>query len=199
MAKYSINLLQAELLPKVALMTLPRVVGVWGAFLVFMTLWSLLVHYQSEQLSTQNSQLTILKASQTKQLTQLENQIKNNTASSAKQEKLATLQYILANKKRLHQELTDPTHPSVVGFASAMTELSDLHHKDISLAHVNINSQDMTFSGLAKKPEIVPAWLAKFEGSKFLSGKTFINFDLQENEQQLIQFTVSSKPSAGEQ
>jgi hypothetical protein len=43
----------------------------------------------------------------------------------------------------------------------------------------------------------VPAWLAKFERSKFLSGKSFINFSLNENAQKLTEFVVSSKPNAG--
>jgi hypothetical protein len=78
-----------------------------------------------------------------------------------------------------------------------MTELSMMHHKDISLQHVNITYQDLTFSGVARTPEAVPAWLAKFETSKFLSGKSFINFSLNENEEKLTAFLVSSKVNAG--
>jgi hypothetical protein len=85
----------------------------------------------------------------------------------------------------------------VAGFASSMTELSLMHHKDISLQHVNITYQDLTFSGVARTPEAVPAWLAKFETSKFLSGKSFINFSLNENEQKLTEFLVSSKSKTG--
>ena len=51
----------------------------------------------------------------------------------------------------------------------------------------------MVFSGLTKNPQSVPAWLAGFENSTFLSGKRFINFVMQENEDQVIEFTVSSK------
>ena len=78
-----------------------------------------------------------------------------------------------------------------------MTELSSMHHKDISLEHVNITSLDLTFAGVARSPESVPAWLAKFEHSHFLSGKSFINFTLNENEQKLTEFVVSSKTDTG--
>jgi len=38
----------------------------------------------------------------------------------------------------------------------------------------------------------VPAWLAGFENSTFLSGKRFVNFVMKENEKSEIEFTVSS-------
>lgn len=197
MAKLSINLLQADLLPKSALVTLPRVVGMWVVVFIVMFSWSLLNNYQVNQLTLKNQTLSRIKASQDTLLAQLEAQIKANRADTKIIEELAMLKYLLKNKKVLHRELTDPTYTSVAGFASAMTELSSMHHKDISLEHVNITYQDLTFAGIARSPESVPAWLAKFEHSRFLSGKSFINFTLNENEQKQTEFLVSSKADAG--
>jgi Tfp pilus assembly protein PilN len=197
MAKNSINLLQAELLPKQAAMTLPRVVTLWSVVFLFMLSWTFLNQYQVSTLSTKHSALSQEKVKQTKLLAQLQDKIKANRASSKVIEELAMLKSFLKNKNVLLGELTDPTHTSVAGFASSMTELSMMHHKDISLQHVNITYQDLTFSGVARTPEAVPAWLAKFETSKFLSGKSFINFSLNENEEKLTEFLVSSKVNAG--
>jgi Tfp pilus assembly protein PilN len=197
MAKNSINLLQAELLPKQAAVTLPRVVALWSVVFLFMLSWTFLNQYQVSTLSTKHSALSQEKAKQTKLLAQLQDKIKANRASSKVIEELAMLKSFLKNKNVLLGELTDPTHTSVAGFASSMTELSMMHHNDISLQHVNITYQDLTFSGVARTPEAVPAWLAKFETSKFLSGKSFINFSLNENEEKLTEFLVSSKVNAG--
>ena len=197
MAKNSINLLQAELLPKQAAVTLPRVVTLWSVVFLFMLSWTFLNQYQVSTLSTKHSALSQEKTKQTKLLAQLQDKIKANRASSKVIEELAMLKSFLKNKNVLLGELTDPTHTSVAGFASSMTELSMMHHKDISLQHVNITYQDLTFSGVARTPEAVPAWLAKFETSKFLSGKSFINFSLNENEEKLTEFLVSSKVNAG--
>jgi Tfp pilus assembly protein PilN len=197
MEKLSINLLQADLLPKNALVTLPRVAMVWVVTFTVMLSWSLLNHYQVNQLTVQNQKLSRIKINQDALLVQLETQIKANRADTKIIEELAMLKYFLKNKKVLHRELTDPSYTSVAGFASAMTELSSMHHKDISLEHVNITYQDLTFAGIARSPESVPAWLAKFEHSRFLSGKSFINFTLNENEQKLTEFVVSSKADAG--
>ena len=197
MAKNSINLLQADLLPKQALVTLPRVVTLWSVVFLFMLSWAFLNQYQVSTLSAKHLELSQAKKKQTKLLAQLQDKVKNNRASSKVIEELALLKSFLKNKNVLLGELTDPTHTSVAGFASAMTELSKMHHKDISLRNVNITYQDLTFSGLARTPEAVPAWLAKFETSKFLSGKSFVNFSLNENEEKLTEFLVSSKASAG--
>ena len=197
MAKLSINLLQEDLLPKNVLVTLPRVAIVWTIVFSVMFSWSLLNNYQVNQLTVQDQKLSRIKANQNALLVQLEAQIKANRADAKIIEELAMLKLLLSNKKVLHRELTDPSHTSVAGFASAMTELSSMHHKDISLEHVNITSLDLTFAGVARSPESVPAWLAKFEHSHFLSGKSFINFTLNENEQKLTEFVVSSKTDTG--
>jgi len=197
MAKLSINLLQADLLPKSVLVTLPRVVMVWAVVFSVMLSWSLFNDYQVNELTIQAQKLSRIKDSQTALIAQLEGQIKANRADTKIIEELAMLKQLLSNKKVLHRELTDPSYTSVAGFASAMTELSSMHHKDISLEHVNITYQDLTFAGVARSPESVPAWLAKFEHSRFLSGKSFINFTLNENEQKLTEFVVSSKANVG--
>jgi len=197
MAKLSINLLQADLLPKDVLVTLPRVVILWVFTFAVMLSWSLFNSYQVSQLTVEDQKLSRIKNSQDALLAQLEAQIKSNRADTKVIEELAMLKLILSNKKVLHRELTDPSYTSVAGFASAMTELSSMHHQDISLEHVNITYQDLTFAGIARSPESVPAWLAKFEHSRFLSGKSFINFTLNENEQKLTEFVVSSKANIG--
>jgi Tfp pilus assembly protein PilN len=197
MAKLSINLLQADLLSKDNLVTLPRVVAAWAVVFMVMLSWSLLNNYQVNQLTVQDQKLSRIKTNQDALLAQLQAQIQANHADAKVIEELAMLKYLLSNKKVLYRELTDPTHTSVAGFASAMTELSSMHHNDISLEHVNITYQHLTFAGLARSPESVPAWLAKFEHSRFLSGKSFINFTLNENEQKLTEFVVSSKADVG--
>lgn len=197
MAKNSINLLQQDLLPKKVLVTLPRVVMLWSLALVFMLSWTFLNHYQVTELTAKYVALSQIKTNQDNLLAQLEDKLKANKADVTVLEELAMLKNVLKNKSVLLNELTDRTHTSVAGFASSMTELSLMHHKDISLQHVNITYQDLTFSGVARTPEAVPAWLAKFETSKFLSGKSFINFSLNENEQKLTEFLVSSKSKTG--
>ncbi len=197
-AKYSINLLQPELLPEKVLVTLPRVVAVWGLAFVIMLAWALFTHYQASQLSNQHS---IVKQDYDKaqaRASELEQQIATRRVDSHLAEKLAVMTLLMKHKHALHDKLTDPSRTFVTGFAAAMEELSAMHHQDIRLKEIHINNDDMSFTGLAKAPEAVPAWLAGFENSVLLSGKSFVHFKLSKNEQDMTEFVVSSKSSVEE-
>lgn len=192
MQKLSINLLQAELIPEQPLWTLKRVVVVWGIALVLMISWGVTAHYQLESTERQLALLNQEKAKADAKLAGLEQRVAQNKADAVLQEKLATLKLLLQNKTMLHEQLTDASSTYAAGFSQAMTELSQLHHNDISLQQVKMNAEQLMFSGLAKTPEAVPEWLAAFETSTFLSGQFFRHFSLSENEQKVTQFTVSS-------
>jgi len=194
MAKHTLNLLQADLLPEQPLLSLNRVAGLCGLALIIMITWGVIGHYQIKNLTVKHNALRAETSKNESLLAKLENQLSQRKADPALESKLATLKLVMANKKALYSQLTDSSRTFVTGFASAMTELSNMHHSGISLEKVNINHDDMTFSGTAKSPDAVPEWLAGFEDSVLLSGKAFINFKLEENEQKYTDFVVSSKP-----
>tara|TARA_B110001454_G_scaffold213668_1_gene232230 strand:+ start:142 stop:783 length:642 start_codon:yes stop_codon:yes gene_type:complete len=191
--KYSINLLQPELLPEKVLLTLSRVVIVWCLTLSVMVGWAIVTNVTQQSL---NAKLTVLQqenSKQTKQLETLTAQLAARKVDSQLADRLSTIKLLMSNKQALHAKLTDPNITYVAGFSTAMAELAQLHHQDIRLETININNDNMTFSGLALAPEAVPAWLAGFENSLLLSGKSFSHFKLSENEQNITQFMVSSK------
>lgn len=192
MAKFTINLLQPELLPKHPLLTLSKVVGIWGLLLVIMIAWGGYSQLTTEQLAQNYQQLSQQQQQQQKLLDELQQKVSSNRADANLMERLATLKLVLINKKDLHRQLTDQSQTFAAGYSSAMTELATLHHKDISLKQVQISQGQLFFKGLAKQPDIVPKWLAGFESSTFLSGKNFTHFSLSENDQGLTEFSVSS-------
>lgn len=197
-AKHSINLLQPELMPEKVLITLPRVAAVWGIALAVMVAWALITQYQSKQLS---NQYQIVKQENDRvkaNASELEQQIATRRVDRQLAEKFAMMTLLMKHKHALHDKLTDPSRTFVTGFAAAMEELSAMHHQDIRLKEIHINNDDMSFTGLAKVPEAVPAWLAGFENSVLLSGKSFVHFKLSKNEQDMTEFVVSSKSSVEE-
>ncbi|WP_440876254.1 PilN domain-containing protein [Thalassotalea sp. PLHSN55] len=192
MSKYSINLFQAELIPEQPLLTLGRVVSLWVFVLVVMVL---LATYSAVEFDTSTKQLKQLQASQKQNkqyLSDLEAQLQAKRSDPELTNRLALLKSVIGHKQALHNQLTDNNRTYVQGFSVAMSELSSLHHRDISLQQVTITNDDMTFSGLARRPEAVPAWLSGFEQSELLSGKSFVNFKLAESEEQGTEFVVSS-------
>lgn len=197
--KKSINLMTAELIPDTPLLTLKRVVSVWGLSLLVMVVWLSINQYNLYQ---DNNQHRLLKTEQDKQaakMAMLEARLVKNIADPTLSLKLKKIKVLTAHKEILHRQLTNSSRTYVAGFASAMTELSILHHDDISLQKVNINVDDMSFSGIARAPEAVPNWLSAFEGSILLSGKAFHYFKLAENEQNYTAFTVSTSKTIQEE
>jgi len=191
--KFNINLLQPELLPKKVLLTLPRVVMVWCLVLLVMVSWAVETSYTHQSLKTKLTTLQQINNKETKQLETLTGQLTARKVDSKLADRLATIKLLMSNKQALHEQLTNPNITYVAGFSTAMNELAQLHHQDIRLETININNDNMTFSGLALTPEAVPAWLAGFENSLLLSGKSFFHFKLSENEQNITEFMVSSK------
>ncbi len=191
--KYRINLLQPELLPEQVLLTLPRVVLLWFAAFTLMLGWGIVTNFQHQSLQQKLNVLQKEKVKQDKSFTNLTTQLTSRKVDSQLADKLTTIKLLMSNKQALHKKLTNPNKTYVAGFATAMNELAQMHHQDIRLQTININNDDMTFTGLALSPEAVPAWLAGFENSLLLSGKSFSQFKLSENEQHITAFMVSSK------
>jgi len=191
--KNNINLLQAELIPVKPLWSLKRVSIVWAIAAVLMVSWVLFSQNQLTEADNRYAELKSEQAVLNDRMSTLEKDLVAHKPGSKIKDKIQLLIVVLNNKTRLYKELTDTTKTQVAGFAESMTELSDNHHKGISLSVVQINNDDLSFTGVTKNPQSVPAWLAGFESSTFLSGKRFINFVMQENDDKEIEFTVSSQ------
>jgi Tfp pilus assembly protein PilN len=192
MEKLSINLLQAELIVKPPLWNLQRVVVLWFVSLFLCLSWWGLTDYQHQQKTAQLKAVTEENNRLKAEEEDLKSKINNNTVDPELEEKLNSLTLLMKNKKQVLKQLTDSSSTESVGFSMAMTELASMHHQDISLQKISVNDTDITFSGVARRPEAVPQWLAAFGQSVFLSGKTFSHLSLGQNKQKLTSFIVSS-------
>jgi len=191
--KISINLLQSELFPEKKLLSLPRMVGLWIFALIVMTTWAVISDYQYKKIVKKHRHSQTETKRQSALVADLEKQIANRRADTELIDKLDTIKLLLQHKSALHTKLTNTQLTFVSGFAMAMDELSAMHHKDIRLQGINIRNDNMYFTGFAKSPEAVPAWLDGFQQSTLLSGKSFVGFKLSKNEDDMTEFVVSSK------
>lgn len=195
--KQSINLLQAELFPEQPLLTLPRVVSVWLGLLSVMIFWAVVTDVNYNQSGAKYDALLIEQQQKQKLVQQLESQLKNRQVSPALKKNLATIKLVMQHKNALLNKLTDSNETFAGGFVMAMNDLSAMHHKDIRLQTISINANEMSFTGLARTPQAVPAWLAGFKTSRLLSGKAFVQFKLAKNDQDMTEFVVSSTAKKG--
>lgn len=186
MAKYTINLLSEELLPKQPPLTLNRVIASWVVLLVIMLVWGSSISSKETSLGQQASMIK----DETDDLVRRETVLKAQLAALKPDPdlvaQLENIRLLMRNKKALHAQLTDPNRTQSQGFSGAMTELAQNYSKDISLQNIHISNQDMSFSGVARMPAAVPAWLAGFEESPFLTGQTFNNFQITEDDEKTL-------------
>ena len=190
--KLSINLLQAELLPKQPLLTLKRVVLSWLLVIAVMLSWVFVTQYQVNKVTEQLSALNNTQVTQDKVLADLNSKLQKNKTDATLMNQLATLKFVMTNKEALYQQLTNRNTTYVAGFAKVMTDLSNMHSENISLEKVLIDNTRLLLSGMARTPEAVPAWLALFDSSTVLSGRVFNNFSINANDYGLIDFEVST-------
>jgi hypothetical protein len=191
--KTSINLLQSELFPEKKLLTLPRMVGLWMIVLIVMITWAVFNDFQNKNIAKKHRHSQTENKRQSALVANLEQQLASRRADTELTDKLDTIKLLLQQKSALHTKLTNTQLTFVSGFAMAMDELSAMHHKDIRLQGINIRNDDMYFTGFAKSPEAVPAWLDGFQQSTLLSGKSFVGFKLSKNDDDITEFVVSSK------
>lgn len=192
MSKLTINLLQPELMPEKPLLTLTRVVSLWCVVFLVMAVWALWSQQSANRLTIKVNELTVQDTALQQQKSALELRVANHKADSLLVEQLSTMKLLLDNKQALHKQLTDRSSVRASGFSNAMSELSAMHHADISLQEITMDGDYLRFAGTAKSPNSVPSWLAGFERSTFLSGHSFSHFSLKENEQKHTDFVVSS-------
>ena len=196
-AKHSINLLQAELFPEQPLLTLSRVALAWLALLVIVVVWAVVTEVNYSQSAARYDGLLKEQQQKTKLANKLAAQVQNRQVSPALTQSLNTIKLVMQHKDALLTKLTDSNETFAGGFVMAMNDLSAMHHKDIRLQSISINANDMSFTGLARNPQAVPAWLAGFKQSRLLSGKAFVHFRLSQNEQNITEFSVSSTAKKG--
>lgn len=192
--KTGINLLQPELLPPIALVTLNRVLALWLSILLLMLAWWYSSDYSLTKVKAEVGQLSAQKTKQTKLLEQLEQDMARHKPDPLLLARLESMKLIIANKNALHGQLTDVSGSYVAGFSVAMTELAKFHSADISLEHINIAGKQISFEGMTRSAQAVPQWLANFEQSNVLSGQVFSDFSLEQDPDQelLLRFKVSS-------
>lgn len=195
--KNSINLLQPELFPAPPLLTLPKVVGLWGGLLVIMVAWSVMTQISYNSSATIYAQVLKEKQQKHRQAQELETKLTKRQVSPELRKSLEIIRLVIQHKDALLNKLSDSDEIFAGGFVMAMNDLSAMHHADIRLQKIQINAKKMKFSGLALTPQAVPEWLDGFKNSRLLSGKSFSNFKLTKNEQNITEFVVSSEAKKG--
>ena len=101
--------------------------------------------------------------------------------------------------QRLADHLRDLDAQRRGGFAPLLQALADRHPpRGLWLTRIRLQAggADVGLQGLSQDQELLPLYLQSLGQSSAFSGRDFARFDLQRNEQDLLQFQLSSRLGA---
>ncbi|MCY7295279.1 PilN domain-containing protein [Alteromonas sp. a30] len=193
--KYRVNLFPEELKPKLDLFTLNFVFTLWGLLLGGMVVAN--VYYQKEYDAAQLSTLATQQEYKAKtKMHQTLIQARENRKQDPKLlERVQELQKEEHDKYWLLTELQGRERLKNQGFSLLMKDLSNTHVRDVWLTRIVVNEDKVKMEGAALDSANVPKWVNKLKESDYFSGRSFAGARLYRNEDDRLNFVISSELS----
>lgn len=193
--KNSVNLLREEFKPQITLLSVNFCLAIWGAALLLMIVYGMLVNsqYQQSQNNLQSTQsqlrskqglldtLTIAKEALSKD---------PNLIADIKRE-----QQRVALKQNIVAELAKRENLRNKGFSALMLDLAEHHNSDVWLTQISLNESKLHIEGGALASASVPQWLDGLRTAPYFMGAEFAAARMYRDEQQQIRFILSSELS----
>jgi MSHA biogenesis protein MshI len=80
-----------------------------------------------------------------------------------------------------------------IGYSGIMSSLTQLGKGNISLTKIHISGDNVSFTGFARSPDVVPNWVKSFENELHLVGRTFDQLEIKTDENGLVSFILNTK------
>lgn len=188
--KHYANLYVAELQPNREWLTLNRFAAFTGAlivvFLVVSIVLFLLGQYQHssyvESFTRANQLTTELQAKQVQLDAALNNTSLNNEINETQRQ--------LTLRQRLLSQMQTITGRNQVSFSQLFSDLAAVDEDAIWLQRIVISNDALTLQGKTLQPQMLPTWLANFSEYGALKNRPFGVFDLRDEGDRGLQFTV---------
>lgn len=195
--KFRVNLYPQELRPRYELITLSFVFCIWilAIGLVGGIWW-----YASDQLvqwqSLDSSQEQRLQAERTNLRNQA--QLMHQEPSETLAQRVVELQKQVALRQQI-LSLLQKQHQPNGGYAALMLDLAKYHHDKVWLNRIRVVDDQLLLQGGTTEGNAVPDWLAQLAQSPNFHGQEFATIQLNRDEQDNLQFMLSSELANKEQ
>ncbi|WP_102794497.1 PilN domain-containing protein [Bowmanella denitrificans] len=195
--KFRVNLYPQELRPRYELITLSFVFCIWilAIGLVGGSWW-----YASDQLaqwqSLDSSQEQRLQAERTNLRNQA--QLMHQEPSETLAQRVVELQKQVALRQQI-LSLLQKQHQPNGGYATLMLDLAKYHHEKVWLNRIRVVDDQLLLQGGTTEGSAVPDWLAQLAQSPNFQGQEFATIQLNRDEQDNLQFMLSSELANKEQ
>lgn len=188
--KTRINLYTAAFIPQRVWLSLPQMLLAWLSVLVLVSMSGVWLAHQQQTVQAQLTQSTAELAKQQQQLSALQAQVAQHTASAQLQKMLQQQQAEFSVKQKLLAAVGRKETFKSAGFAGLLTDLAQINDKDIRLTDIKVNNGQISLAGMAYSNSAVPRWIGSFQASPTLAGQEFARLKVVRNEQQEMAFEL---------
>lgn len=190
--KNRINLYHPEFHPKLRLLSLQIVFGIW----VFTAILCVLLYFffASEQQNFQSEVAILQSEKQQKQILVKELQIAVDSlkVDSALLEQMEQNQQLVNLKRRVLDELSGREQLTSKGYSSLMVDLATYSHSGLWLTRITLNGTKVEMEGATTDSALVPKWLSSLGQTNYFSGQEFADTRLYLDSDKQLKFAISS-------
>ncbi|OIM99248.1 hypothetical protein BFR57_01350 [Idiomarina sp. MD25a] len=196
--KQSINLYTDELKPVVLRLSLVRsLIAALVLILVIVVGWVVLqniAEQRSAEVDHINQQLQQLQQQQT----QLQSQVQQKNPDQQLVQQSENLSRRIQQQMQLNERLTHLESRQLIAPQQLMTELQAIDMEGLWLTEFGISQGRINLHGKAIKGNLIPSWMARFDGEPVLSDSRFSVVDLSQDEQDNQTFSLASERGSDE-
>ncbi|MAD52679.1 PilN domain-containing protein [Idiomarina sp. UBA3162] len=196
--KQSINLYTDELKPVVLKLSLARsLVAALVLTLVILVAWIVLqqiAEQRSAEADRVNQQLQQLQQQQT----QLQSQVQQKNPDQQLVQQSESLSRRIQQQMQLNERLTHLESRQLIAPQQLMAELQAIDMEGLWLTEFGISEGRINLHGKAIKGNLIPSWMARFDGEPVLSDSRFSVVDLSQDEQDNQTFSLASERGSDE-
>lgn len=196
------NLYLAELQPSRERLTLNLLAAVSGGLIVLILVLALVGNYLVAQQEAEAKQAS-------RQLNDLQQQLENRQQQltvalkdTGLENEISQVEQQVAQQQRLLQQMLQLISLTESSFASLMRDVARVDNEELWLQRIIIDNGQLTLQGRTLEASALPSWLASFAAYDTLSGRQFAVFELRDEAEGALEFTVGSEgyrdaPAAG--
>ena len=171
--KLRINLYSDEFRPKRLYLALPQLMRFWFLALLFLVGSGGYLQWLLDQQQQAILSLELAVTNQQQESERLSQELATRRPDMTLQRKVTESHAELEAKQALLDNLAGRQQLKSQGFAIVLEDLARLQGPGISLQHIQLQGEQISLQGMARRSQDVPAWVNQFTGTKALSGRRF--------------------------
>ena len=192
--KLRINLYSDEFRPKRLYLALPQLVRCWVLMLLLLLGSGGYLQWRLDQQQQVIQSLALGVTNQQQETQRLSQELASRHPDMALQRKVTEFQSELEAKQALLDNLAGRQQLKSQGFAMVLGDLARLQGPGISLQRIQLQGEQISLQGIARRSQDVPAWVNRFAGTQGLSGRRFDELLMSRDGQGNLQFQLNSHP-----